>query len=127
MIHIYAHVFRIISNLTFGFVLLNSVTGVQHPKEIMIAAIKSKIKYPTSNAPFGSAYEEHAAIKDTAAEVRALRKNGIHVSAVFMGNDGEVTNAKQIYGKEFTRIRQIDQLSKAAGRLIQKEIRELYS
>ena len=58
----------------------------------MIAAIKSKIKYPTSNAPFGSAYEEHAAIKDTAAEVRALRKNGIHVSAVFMGNDGEVTN-----------------------------------
>ena len=64
----------------------------------MIAAIKSKIKYPTSNAPFGSAYEEHAAIKDTAAEVRALRKNGIHVSAVFMGNDGEVTNAKQIYG-----------------------------
>ena len=36
----------------------------------MIAAIK----YPTSNAPFGSAYEEHAAIKDTAAEVRALRK-----------------------------------------------------
>lgn len=80
----------------------------------MIAAIKSKIKYPTSNAPFGFAYEEHAAIKDTAAEVRALRKNGIHVSAVFMGNDGEVTNAKQIYGKEFTRIRQIDQLSKAA-------------
>ena len=63
----------------------------------MIAAIKSKIKYPTSNTPFGSAY------------------------------DGEVTNAKQIYGKEFTRIRQIDQLSKAAGRLIQKEIRELYS
>ena len=52
----------------------------------MIAAIKSKIKYPTSNAPFGFAYEEHAAIKDTAAEVRALRKNGIHVSAVFMGN-----------------------------------------
>ena len=37
-------------------------------------AIKSKIKYPTSNAPFGSAYEEHAAIKDTAAEVRVLRK-----------------------------------------------------
>ena len=40
----------------------------------MIAAIKSKIKYPTSNAPFGSAYKEHAAIKDTAAEVRVLRK-----------------------------------------------------
>ena len=82
---------------------------------------------PSENAPFGSAYEEDAAIKDTATEVRALRKNGIHVSAVFMGNDGEVTNAKQIYGKEFTRIRQIDQLSKTAGRLIQKEIRELYS
>jgi len=53
----------------------------------MMAATKSKIKYPTSNAPFGSAYEEHAAINDTAAEVRVLRKR----------------------------------------RLIQKEIRELYS
>ena len=57
-----------------------------------------------------------------------IRPFAVHwESAVFMGNDGEVTNAKQIYGKEFTRIRQIDQLSKAAGRLIQKEIRELYS
>ena len=53
----------------------------------MIAEIKTKMKYQTSNAPFGSAYEEHAAIKDTAAEVRVLRKR----------------------------------------RLIQKEIRELYS
>ena len=42
---------------------------------------------PSENAPFGSAYEEHAAIKDTAAEVRVLRKR----------------------------------------RLIQKEVRELYS
>ena len=42
---------------------------------------------PSENAPFGSAYEEHTAIKDTAAEVRVLRKR----------------------------------------RLIQKEIRELYS
>ena len=27
---------------------------------------------------------------------------------------------KKIYGKEFTRIRRIDELAKAAGRLIQK-------
>ena len=42
-----------------------------------------------------------------------------------MGNDAAAHNAAQIYGKEFTRIRQIDQLAKAAGRLIQKEIQEL--
>jgi hypothetical protein len=33
--------------------------------------------------------------------------------------------AEKIYGKEFTRIRRIDELAKAAGRLIQKEIQSL--
>lgn len=80
---------------------------------------------PSENTPLGSNYEGSAAVKDTATEVRALRKNGIQVSAVFMGKDTEIENAKQIYGKEFTRIRQIDQLAKAAGRLIQKEIQTL--
>ena len=32
---------------------------------------------------------------------------------------------EKIYGKEFTRIRRIDELAKAAGRLIQKEIQSL--
>ena len=38
----------------------------------------------------------------------------------------EVTGgAEKIYRKEFTRIRRLDELAKAAGRLIQKEIQSL--
>ena len=36
--HMYAHVFGIISNPTFGFILLNKVTGRWQPKEMMMAA-----------------------------------------------------------------------------------------
>ena len=42
-----------------------------------------------------------------------------------MGNDAAANSAEMIYGKEFTRIRRIDELAKAAGRLIQKEIQSL--
>ena len=50
---------------------------------------------------------------------------GIRVSAVFMGEDSSAGAAAQIYGKNMARIRGMDQLARAAGRLIQNEIREL--
>ena len=67
----------------------------------------------------------YISVNDAANEVRALRDKGIHVSAVFMGNDAAANSAEKIYRKEFTRIRRIDELAKAAGRLIQKEIQSL--
>ena len=75
--------------------------------------------------PFGHDYSDDISVNDAAEEVRALRAKGIHVSAVFMGNDAAANSAEKIYGKEFTRIRRIDELAKAAGRLIQKEIQSL--
>ena len=66
-------------------------------------------------------------IDDTAAEVRALRAQGIRVAAVFMGENTSVPAANAIYGRDLARIRRIDQLAAAAGRLIQDEIRELSS
>ena len=62
---------------------------------------------------------------DTAAEVRDLRRKGIQVSAVFMGENSSIPAAERIYGKNLARIRGMDQLARAAGRLIQNEIREL--
>ena len=64
-------------------------------------------------------------MKDTADEVRALRRKGVRVAAVFMGENANVPNAHTIYGKDLAPIRRMDQLSAAAGRLIQTEIREL--
>lgn len=75
--------------------------------------------------PFGHDYGDAFGVQDTAAEVRALRAKGFHVSAIFMGESSTASNASIIYGKEFARIKGIDQLAKAAGLLIQHEIRDL--
>ena len=64
-------------------------------------------------------------LEDAAAEVRALQRKGLRVSAVFMGEDASAADASRIYGKNMARIRGMDQLARAAGRLIQNEIREL--
>ena len=66
-----------------------------------------------------------AGIDDTAEEVRALRAEGVRVAAVFMGENASVPAANTIYGRDLARIRRMDQLAAAAGKLIQTEIREL--
>ena len=77
--------------------------------------------YIKKNHDYGDAF----GVQDAAAEVRALRAKGIHVSAVFMGESSSASHAAVIYGKELARIKGIDQLAKAAGILIQHEIRSL--
>ena len=64
-------------------------------------------------------------MEDAAQEVRALRRRGVRVAAVFMGETGSVPAAEEIYGRSLARIRSMDQLAGAAGTLIQNEIREL--
>lgn len=74
------------------------------------------------NSPFGREYEGPVAVKETAEEVRALRRQGIRVGAIFMGHDDSAADAKIIYGKSLVRIAGIDQLANAAGTLIRQEI-----
>lgn len=80
---------------------------------------------PSGSIPLSRDYNGQAGIDDTAAEVRALRTQGIRVAAVFMGENSSVPAANAIYGRDLARIRRMDQLAAAAGRLIQDEIREL--
>ena len=80
---------------------------------------------PSPENPLGREYDEVAGVEDTAAQVRTLQRRGIRVSAVFMGEDRSAGAAARIYGKNLARIRGMDQLAGAAGRLIQNEIREL--
>ena len=80
---------------------------------------------PSSGQPLGCDYGGTFGVEDAAAEVRALRRKGLRVSAVFMGEDRSAHDAERIYGKNLARIRGMDQLARAAGRLIQNEIREL--
>ena len=49
-----------------------------------------------------------------------MRRKGVRVAAVFMGENANVPNARAIYGQDLAPIRRMDQLSAAAGRLIQR-------
>ena len=80
---------------------------------------------PSGKVPLSRDYDGQAGIDDTADEVRALRAQGVRVAAVFMGENESIPAANAIYGRDLARIRRIDQLAAAAGRLIQDEIREL--
>lgn len=70
-------------------------------------------------------YEKQAGITDTALEVRRARAEGIAVICVFTGDDEDVPAAKLVYGSDFTRIKSLDMLADAVGRLIQNQIKNL--
>jgi len=80
---------------------------------------------PSPGDPFGRDYDGQPAMKDAAGEIRALRRAGVQVGAVFMGEDSSASAASLIYGRSLVRIRSMDQLARAAGRLIQDEIRQM--
>ena len=70
-------------------------------------------------------YSEDNSILNTAAEVRSLQHHGIAVICVFTGDDDDVPAAHTIYGRNFARIRNLDQFADTVGTLIQNQIRSL--
>lgn len=57
---------------------------------------------PDGKHPFGCDYGDRAAVEDTAREVRSLRRRGVRVAAVFMGEDPSVPGAEEIYEKTWS-------------------------
>ena len=70
-------------------------------------------------------YEQEAGIRDTAAEVRRARADGIAVICVFTGDEEDLPSARLVYNKDFTRILSVDKLADAVGSLLQDQIRSL--
>ena len=64
-------------------------------------------------------------IQNTAMEIRALTYKGIQVMCVFTGKDDDLPAAHTIYGRNFARIRSLDQFADTVGALIQNQIRSL--
>lgn len=64
-------------------------------------------------------------VQNTAAEVRALTRQDISVICVFTGDDEDIPAAHTIYGRNFARIRSLDQFADTVGTLIQNQIRSL--
>ena len=70
-------------------------------------------------------YSEENSILNTAAEVRSLQHRGISVICVFTGDDEDLPAAHTIYGRNFARIRNLEQFADTVGTLIQNQIRSL--
>lgn len=70
-------------------------------------------------------YTAQNGIENTAHEVRALLHREVSVICVFTGDDEDVPAAHTIYGRDFARIRSLDQFADTVGTLIQNQIRSL--
>ena len=70
-------------------------------------------------------YARDVGIQNTAMEIRALTYKGIQVMCVFTGKDDDLPAAHTIYGRNFARIRTLDQFADTVGALIQNQIRSL--
>ena len=70
-------------------------------------------------------YEGDTGVRDTAFEVRRARAENIAVICVFTGEDEDLPAARIVYGRDFARIRSVDQLADTVGLLIQNQIRNI--
>ncbi len=78
--------------------------------------------------PRGASFADYAGeegVQSTAMEVRSLIRRGISVICVFTGEDEDLPSARTIYGRDFARIRSLDQFADTVGTLIQNQIRSL--
>jgi len=73
-----------------------------------------------ANAPVK--YVGEAAVRDTCEQVRRLRRAGVHVMGVFLGDDGELENERLIYGSSFLRIRRAEDLGGSAGKRLSETL-----
>ena len=80
-----------------------------------------KLKRPEGDVDYG----QSAGVSNTAAEVRSLLHRDIAVLCVFTGEDADIPAAHTIYGRDFARIRSLDQFADTVGTLIQNQIRSL--
>ena len=67
-------------------------------------------------------YIGEAAIRDTCFQVRKLRREGIHVIGIFLGDDNELENERMIYGSSFLRIRRAEDFGGTAGKRLSETL-----
>ena len=73
-----------------------------------------------ANAP--EKYIGDAAIHDTCFQVRKLRREGVYVIGIFLGDDGELENERMIYGSSFLRIRRAEDFGGSAGKRLSETL-----
>ena len=97
----------------------------EHKMVILLSDAKPNdvVKMPRESGFADYAGDE--GVQNTAMEVRALTRRGVSVICVFTGEDEDLPAAHTIYGRDFARIRSLDQFADTVGTLIQNQIRSL--
>jgi len=67
-------------------------------------------------------YIGDAAIRDTCFQVRKLRREGVYVIGIFLGDDSELENERMIYGSSFLRIRRAEDFGGSAGKRLSETL-----
>jgi len=70
-------------------------------------------------------YVGEDAIRDTCFQVRKLRRQGVHVIGIFLGDDEELENERMIYGSSFLRIRRAEDFGGSAGKRLSETLLQL--
>jgi len=77
------------------------------------------------NAKNPAVYTGEYAVKDTAAEVRKIRSEGILVLGVFAGEEQDLHAERRIFGKDFAYIRDLSTFAHVVGRYLKKQMDEM--
>lgn len=64
------------------------------------------------------------AVRDTAAEVRKARGEGISVLGIFTGDEQDLAAERKIYGNNFAFTRKIENFSKIVGRYLKRQLED---
>ena len=97
----------------------------EHKLVILLSDVKPNDVIQMNHGGSFVDYAGDNGIQNTAMEIRSLTYKGIQVMCVFTGKDDDLPAAHTIYGRNFARIRSLDQFADTVGALIQNQIRSL--
>lgn len=97
----------------------------EHKLVILLSDVKPNDVIQMNHSGSFVEYAADNGIQNTAMEIRSLTYKGINVMCVFTGNDDDLHAAHTVYGRNFARIRSLDQFADTVGSLIQNQIRSL--
>ncbi len=113
-----------------GLALRAAADGLlQRPEENKILIVLSDgrpndVVLNRPNVKNPAVYTGEYAVKDTAAEVRRLRSQGISVLGVFAGEEQDLMAERRIFGKDFAYIRNLSTFAHVVGRYLKKQVDE---
>ena len=97
----------------------------EHKLVILLSDVKPNDVIQMNHSGSFVEYAAHNGIQNTAMEIRPLSYKGINDTRVFTANDDDLPAAHTVYGRNFARIRSLDQFADTVGSLIQNQIRSL--